>query len=288
MDGTLFIFEAGIPPFWTWKSFVSYEPLIWMPFLFISFISFWLCLFCRNFYKRKKYCFVYAALYIAGQDNRRADFKGQTGVSARPFDGLGVLRRHRNNWSLRARSAQIKALKIWALAWVGVRSVVILLINYSTLHELFDRRPESELMYSSHNPVLRRFRKSRNNARIKLSPLLRVKAICQTGLATSGRSSAAGWDLQTGLSWFKSTYREVRPCYIDPYSSPVFTNETLHSWDEHWPRADSPAGYLISKGKNKGTREKVLSNVFPSPHSKHKSSKGDALLRSTLEMNERI
>lgn len=174
--------------FWTWKSFVSYKPLIWMKRtsicadeLPLNFISFWLCLLCRNFYKREKYCFVYAALYIAGQDNRRADFKGQTGVSARPFDGRGVLRRHRNNWSLRARSTQIKALKIWALTWVGVRSVVIQLINYSTLHELFDRRPESELMYSSRNPVLHCFRKSRNNARIKLSPLLRVKAICQTG-----------------------------------------------------------------------------------------------------------
>lgn len=148
--------------------------------LWILFLSGCVC-FADTSTKKKKHCFVYAALYIAGQDNRRADFKGQTGVSARPFDGLGVLRRHRNNWSLRARSTQIKALKIWALARVRVRSVVILLINYSTLHELFDRRPESELMYSSHNPVLRCFRKSRNNARIKLSPLLRVKAICQTG-----------------------------------------------------------------------------------------------------------
>lgn len=187
MDGTPFILEVGIPPFWTCKSFVSYEPLIWMKRtsmcadeLPLNF-SFFLAVFAlQKLLQKEKSCFFYAALYIAGQDNRRADFKGQTGVSARPFNGLGVLRRHRNNWSLRARSTQIKALKIWALAWVGVRSVVILLINYSTLHELFDRRPESELMYSSHNPVLRRFRKSCNNARIKLSPLLRVKAICQT------------------------------------------------------------------------------------------------------------
>lgn len=184
--------EHGRNPFYLWgwhSTFLNVEILCFLRAsicadeLPLNFISFWLCLFCRNFYKRKNYCFVYAGLYIAGQDKRRADFKGQTGVSVRPFGGLGVLRQHRNNWSLRARacSTQIKALKIWALTWVGVRSVVILLINYSTLYELFDRRPESELMYSSHNPVLHCFRKSRYNAHIKLSPLLRVKAICQTG-----------------------------------------------------------------------------------------------------------
>lgn len=175
------LFERGNPLFPTSLWFGWNGPqFALMSRLWILFLSGCVC-FAATSTKGKKCCFVYAALYIAGQDNRRADFKGQTGVSARPFDGLGVLRRHRNNWSLRARSTQIKALKIWASAWVGVRSVVIVLINYSTLHELFDRRPESELMYSSHNPVLRRFRKSRNNARIKLSPLLRVKAICLTG-----------------------------------------------------------------------------------------------------------
>lgn len=85
----------------------------------------------------------------------------------------------------------------------------------------------------------------------------------------------------------KAFYSEVRPSHIDPYSSAVFTNEKLHTWDERWLWSDSTAGYLISKAKTRGRKKK---NDFPFAGSTNLLSVRclDAPLHCTLEMNERI
>lgn len=76
-----------------------------------------------------------------------------------------------------------------------------------------------------------------------------------------GSSGRSGGDLQSGLSWFKRVYREVRPSNIVLYSSAVFTNEKLHTRDKHWLKFHRML-FNIKKANTRGHGKTTLQCFF--------------------------
>lgn len=144
---------------------------------------------------------------------------------------------------------------------MGVRAVVFRLINYSLkLNYLSGSLKVSSCVQRTSNVNIKGSFRNLKQHWCKVVPTWEWRLFVKWG--SSGCSRGGGWYLQTGLSEFKSVYREVRPSNIDLYSSAVFANEKLHTWDKHWPRFDSTVGYLISKAKIRGHGKTTLLVLF--------------------------